>query len=562
MHKPLAIRLGEKDQATWIIGILCLLVYLGCFAFPLMDKDAAHHANIALNMLQLNDYQLLIDRQEDYLDKPHLLFWSSALSFKIFGVNTFAHRFPALLYALLSIYSTYRLTLHLSDKSTARLAAIMLATAQGFVFSINDARMETPLTAGIIFGLWHLIVYIDKRAWLNLILAALGAAIAFSTKGWIGPVIMFVSGFFYILLQKKWDVLRSVKTWAFIPLLFLFISPVLLAYYHQFDLHPEKTIRGMSNISGVKFILWDQNFERFDGDSFKKGGRNSEYFFLYHTFIWAYFPWSILAYVALIAWIRRVFVKKEWKQPFAFAALSFGFMLFTISWSNFKMPHYIFWFLPLVTLFTAPFLRELMSDKPGNKFFYYLHMVFAVLVLVASAVLNFYFFQPPTIIAWIGGIALMGGLIYFLFRKEADRGLKLVYISAGLSIVFNFMANYSFFPNLYKYQGGNELVKKMKEENIEIPRENIRLLYTNAHTFDYYLGYNHEIVDTAKVPRGDTSVTYLVTSPIAKKLREKGYSIDPVVSHVDYNVNAIKLRFLNPKTRYNRLDTLMLAKVY
>ncbi|MCR6719632.1 MAG: glycosyltransferase family 39 protein [Chitinophagaceae bacterium] len=255
-----------------------------------MDKDAAHHANIALNMLQLNDYQLLIDRQEDYLDKPHLLFWSSALSFKIFGVNTFAHRLPALLFALLSIFSTYRLTLHLSDKHTARLAAIMLATAQGFVFSINDARMETPLTAGIIFGLWHLIVYIDKRTWLNLILAALGAAIAFSTKGWIGPVIIFVAAFFYLLLQKKWDVLIAVKTWCFIPALLLFISPVLFAYYHQFDLHPEKVIRGMSDISGVKFILWDQNFERFDGDSFKKGGRNSEYFFFV-----PYFPLGLFS---------------------------------------------------------------------------------------------------------------------------------------------------------------------------------------------------------------------------------------------------------------------------
>lgn len=562
MNRPQAIRLGEKDQATWIIGFLCLVVYLGCFAFPLMDKDAAHHANIALNMLQLNDYQLLIDRQEDYLDKPHLLFWSSALSFKIFGVNTFAHRLPALLYALLSIFSTYRLTLHLSDKSTARLAAIMLATAQGFVFSINDARMETPLTAGIIFGLWHLIVYVDKRTWLNLILAALGTAIAFSTKGWIGPVVIFVSVFFYLLLQKKWNVLASVKTWLFIPFLLLFISPVLFAYYHQFDLHPEKVIREMSDISGVKFILWDQNFERFDGDSFKKGGRNSEYFFLYHTFLWAYFPWSIIAYVALVAWLRKLFIKKEWKQPFAFAALAFGFMLFIISWSNFKMPHYIFWFLPIVTLFTAPFVRELMTGKPGSKFFYYLHFAFAILVLIAALALNFYFFQPPTIFAWVGGIILMGGLVYVLWKKQPELGLKFVYISVGLSIVFNFIANYSFFPNLYKYQGGNELVKMMKEKNIEIPRDKLRLLYTNAHTFDYYLGYNHAITDTAHVPRGDSSITYLVTSPMAKKLREKGYTIEPVLSHVDYNVNAIKLKFLNPKTRESKLDTIMLAKVY
>ena len=220
MNQLPSIQLEREDLATRIIGVLILMVYMGCFAFPLIDKDAAHHANIALHMLQFDDYTSLVDREKDYLDKPHLLFWSSALSFKIFGVTTFAHRLPALLYALLSVYSTYRLSLHLSNKSTARLAAILLATAQGFIISINDARMETPLTAGIIFGLWQLIVYVDKARLLNLLLGALGVAIAFSTKGWIGPIIIFVSLFFYLLLNKKWNVLAIGKTWLFIPFLF------------------------------------------------------------------------------------------------------------------------------------------------------------------------------------------------------------------------------------------------------------------------------------------------------------------------------------------------------
>src|SRR6476659_4089498 len=88
------------DQYTTAFNIflfLSLVVYAGSFFFPLMDKDAAHHANIALNMVQHNNYFNLIDRDKDYLDKPHFLFWATAASLKIFGVNTFAHRFPAFL---------------------------------------------------------------------------------------------------------------------------------------------------------------------------------------------------------------------------------------------------------------------------------------------------------------------------------------------------------------------------------------------------------------------------------------------------------------------------------
>src|ERR1044071_747087 len=146
-----SINLEREDRFQYLIAILCVIVYAGCLFFPLADKDAAHHANIALHMLQFDDYISLVDRGGEYLDKPHLLFWVSAASFKLFGINTFAYRLPAVLFGLISIFSTYKLAKHLSDKTTAKLAALMLATAQGFIISINDARMETPLMAGIIF---------------------------------------------------------------------------------------------------------------------------------------------------------------------------------------------------------------------------------------------------------------------------------------------------------------------------------------------------------------------------------------------------------------------------
>src|SRR5215216_6883253 len=162
MVKKNFIDLERTDPYQKIIAFFCLLIFAGSVFFPLMDRDAAHHANIALYMYEHKDWASLVDRGRDYLDKPHFLFWTSLISFKIFGINTFAYRFPHILFALLSVYSVYKLTRHLSDKTTAKFAALILATAQAFILSIMDARMETPLTAAIILGLWQMIIYVDN----------------------------------------------------------------------------------------------------------------------------------------------------------------------------------------------------------------------------------------------------------------------------------------------------------------------------------------------------------------------------------------------------------------
>src|SRR4051812_26061549 len=88
-----------------LLLLFCFLVYAGTFFFPLMDKDAARHANVALHMYQTGDYLSLVERGNPYLDKPHFLFWSELFSYKLFGINTFAARFPHVLFALIAIYS-------------------------------------------------------------------------------------------------------------------------------------------------------------------------------------------------------------------------------------------------------------------------------------------------------------------------------------------------------------------------------------------------------------------------------------------------------------------------
>jgi 4-amino-4-deoxy-L-arabinose transferase-like glycosyltransferase len=561
MLKKYSIDLERNSSVQYLIGFLLIVVYLGSLFFPLTDKDAAHHANIALHMYETGDYASLIDRGKPYLDKPHFLFWVSLISFKLFGVNQFAHRFPALIFALISVYSTYKLTSYLTNKTTAKIAAIMLGTAQAFVLSITDARMETPLTAAVIFSLWQLIVYVDKKKFSNLFLAALGTAIAFSTKGWLGPLVIFISIFFKIWIDKKWDIFLNVKTWLFLLLFFFFISPVLYAYYLQYDLHPEIVVRGRNHISGVKFILWQQLFERYKG--FNEGGRYSSYFFLYHTFLWAFFPWSVAAYLAIFFWLRRIFYRRKWNYPLSYAVLSFTFILFFISFSKFKMPHYIIVLLPLAAIFTAPYLRLSLSYISGRKLYLPVQIFFAGIIGGATILLNYYFFKPVNFFVLIVGSAMLGLLVALITKRFANKAMKILLVSSFLSLCFNFFLSYNFFPNLLKYQAGNELVKQMKRNQMMIPDKDIMLIESNSSSFSFCLKHNHKAVENFLVDSLIIGNKYfLLKSKNKRDLEARGFDVHPVIEHVDYNVNTVKLKFLNPTTRLSQCDTLMLARIY
>jgi len=555
-------KLKNDNRIEFIIGFFCLIVYSGSLFFPLLDKDAAHHANIALHMYQTGDYFSLVDRGEDYLDKPHFLFWTTLAFFKIFGVTTIAHRLPAMLFALASVYCTYQLTRYLTNKPTARIAAIVLASAQAFVLSVSDARMETPLTTGIIFGLWHLILYTDKRKFIHLLAGAFGVAIAFATKGWLGPAVVFIAVFFHILLSGQWSVLAKPLTWVFVPVFFLFISPVLYGYYLQYDLHPEKVIRGRDHISGVKFILWEQLFERYKGFDKK---RYSDPFFLYHTFMWAFLPWCIAAYIAIYYWLRRMFWLKKWKHPVNFAVLAFVFILVTLSFSKFKMPHYLIMLFPLATILTAPYLLHLLSFRKGIKIFIPVQAFLIIVIITLAAALNYYFFKPSNWLLMIMGPLLLAAIIAIWITKSVQTGMKVIYLSAAASLLFNFMLNYNFFPQLLTYQGGNEMVKAMKKKNIAIANEEIILVEPNAHSFDYYSGYNHTLLPLAKFDKqypGLKDKYFFISRADRNALQSRGYRIEAVISQPDYNVAKVSLTFLNPASREKRLDTLMLAKIF
>ena len=185
----------SRSVYLFLFSLLGLVYIIGLFV-PLMDNDSAHHANIALHMYLTGNYINLIDHGKDYLDKPHLHFWLAALSYHLFGVTTFAYKFPSFLFTILGTYSTYRLGKSLYNNEVGKLAALITASAFAYILANNDVRMDAILTSCIVFATWQLVDWVKNKKLINALGGALGLALGFCTKGHIAVVVPAISTLF------------------------------------------------------------------------------------------------------------------------------------------------------------------------------------------------------------------------------------------------------------------------------------------------------------------------------------------------------------------------------
>ena len=194
-----------KNKELFGCGFLLLIVYLIGFQINIMDIDAAQYASISREMLDSGNFLHVFDQGKDYLDKPPFLFWISALSMKFFGITNFAYRLPSFLFALLAVFSTYRFSKLYYEQKAALLAALILATSQGFFLMNHDVRTDTILMGTVAFSIWQLACWFQQKRIQNLIWGCIGIAIGMMTKGPIAIIVPVLAFGSQLILTKDFN---------------------------------------------------------------------------------------------------------------------------------------------------------------------------------------------------------------------------------------------------------------------------------------------------------------------------------------------------------------------
>lgn len=548
-----------RSPWCWLIAGLCAIYIRGLF-IDLMDVDASQYATIAMELVQHGNWLQLHYRFADYLDKPPLLFWLSALSLRAFGLHAWAYKLPSLLAAMAGLFATYRFALLYYGRATARHAAFILASCVGAVLMCNDVRTDAMLMGMTACAVWQAAEYLRARKLRHVVFAGLFTGLALLTKGPIGLVMPAFAVGAHLLLRRDW---RGIFQWRWLVALgvaALVIAPMCWGLYQQFDLHPEKVIGGRTGVSGLRFFFWDQSFGRITGESSWKN--DTTYLTFVHVYLWVFLPWTLLFGAAL--WRRGVALMRGGLAIAAndegFSIGGFALTFVALSLSHYKLPHYIFVTLPWAAVLTA---RWLAAPSRSRAPWIAQYVVFALFGAVVVWLLRSVF-PPGAMLVWEVAIILFADLVWQCIRQPfpADADL-LVQRTVLAAIATLFVVNYHFYPNLLPYQ--STIVAPRIARAAGVPLDRLAVYNQYGPALDFYSGRTLPAFATAAAVRDSATrgaPFWLFTDREGKaRLDSASVRYRTLAEMQHFEVALLTGTFMNAATRYRALEPRYLLRI-
>lgn len=533
--------------------MLALVVFASIPALfgPVMEPDSALYASIAKNMVQRGEWMDLYVRGVDWLDKPHLTFWIAAVFFKLFGISAFAYKLPNFLFGLLGAWYLFKFAKSLYSEKVAWLSALIFLSSIHIIISMVDVRAEIYITTFTFASLYHYYKGQNGRFW-HLVAGSFMAACAIMIKGIFVLITILGGMILYWLLTKQLKQLLKIKWWLALILIGVFITPELYSLYTQFDLHPEKVMFGKSNVSGLKFFVWDSQFGRFFNNGPIKGKGDPSFFL--HTTLWAFLPWCFLFYTAVFKQFKTSDTKAKPEIIIIWASAGITFLLFSLS--KFQLPHYILMILPQFAIITASYIDRL-NAKEARTFAIIQKVVLVLVSLILIAIAYITDFPSRYIFMGIVIAIALRGLLFF----KANSANDMVGISAITSISFAIFASIYFYPNILKYEAGKEAAIWLNKNKPELKSA----VFNNgeAFSYDFYAKadpiYFWEKKSLSEYPTKKELAIYVQESRLPELKQD--YRVQILKEFDYYHATKLSLKFLNAKTRSQTLEKYYLVKI-
>ncbi|QHS53547.1 glycosyltransferase family 39 protein [Edaphobacter sp. 12200R-103] len=286
----------RSSALSVILSLWLVIFFASLFAPPLLDDADATHANAARNMALTGDLVTLKVNGIRYLEKAALPYWLDAISFRIFGFNTFAAHLPEAIGVLLLALLGYHWGRRAYGDRTAFYTGVFALTSAGVFLFTRIYIPEVLLSLFILTALYCLLRTLEETSrqrplyaytmWAMLALAVL-------TKGLVALVFFGGAAIFYLTLTRQW---RNVGRTRIASGLLLFFA--IAAPWH--------ILAGLRNTGGMNghgffwFYFVNEHFLRFLGKRYPKDyNKLPGYLFWSLHLVWL-FPWSLFSPLAVI----------------------------------------------------------------------------------------------------------------------------------------------------------------------------------------------------------------------------------------------------------------------
>jgi 4-amino-4-deoxy-L-arabinose transferase-like glycosyltransferase len=187
--------------------IIVIAFYLyGLGKLPLLGPDEPRYAQIAREMLLNRDLITPTLGGHTWFEKPALLYWLVAGSFKVFGMSEWSARLGPAICGLLTILAVWCVAREV-DRGMGFWSVIVTASCLGLIVFSRAASFDVVVTMtttwSLAFFLLHELPTMKRK---RLLLAGFYSFIGLSlmAKGLVGVVIPFGVVGFYYLLRRRW----------------------------------------------------------------------------------------------------------------------------------------------------------------------------------------------------------------------------------------------------------------------------------------------------------------------------------------------------------------------
>ncbi|WP_283742850.1 glycosyltransferase family 39 protein [Sideroxydans sp. CL21] len=428
-----------SHQAKWLI-LITLLINAAAMLSPVINGgDSITYAALSQHIALNNDWANLVLDGKDWLDKPHMPFWITALSFKIGGISAFTYILPGFLFHLIGGYYTYRIARLFYGRETAWLSLLVYVSVYHLMDSSIEVKAETYLTGFIMGACYYWLRYDAQTKIKYLLLGALFSACAVMTKG-VFTLITITSGLVCMwMYRQQWHKLWSGKWLLALALSLLFTAPEVIALYRQFDMHPEKVVFGETHVSGIKFFLWDSQFGRFFNTGPIKNTNGNPFYFVL-VFLWAFLPWVAVFMAAMVSGVRKFFAPDtEGRARFVFLCGAFFVTFGLFSATSFQLDHYTVILFPFAAILCGKFLHDWLAMRGNGSALFIVQLAITILLVALAVGLSAYVANLVVLAVVLTMLAAL--LVYgYITRKQLRAGAVLVYPVFGIAMLYTFLA--------------------------------------------------------------------------------------------------------------------------
>ncbi len=332
-------------QALGVFLLSFLIHVSGTWILPLVDRDETWYAEAAREMTQSSNFVVPTFNNRPWMEKPPLLYWAQAASFRLFGESSFSARLPAVLASALTTLVLFGFCMRLYGAHTALKASI------GFTLCLEMALLGkaglTDMPAVFFLTLatwagWELIGVAGgkKRTWWWVFYLSL--ALAFLAKG---PLALLPAGSIlaYGLWERPPDFLKTMKfPWGFLLVsgaVAIWFVPALMmtggAYFQEFILEHvvERMFRPMDHHGGSNPAAYVATLP-----------------FYFLTVFLLFFPWSLWFPKAF----RAIRMDVQSAERYLLSGILVPFGIFSLI--STKLPHYTLPAFPLIACVVARFI--------------------------------------------------------------------------------------------------------------------------------------------------------------------------------------------------------------